>query len=143
MSRRIATAGLWRRRRGADRGFTLIELLIVTAILSMLSAVVIPNISKFSISGAISAAKAERNTLQASVDAVMADAGVSVIPSQTGWTGTTGVVTLTVGPTTYDAADYLQIEPTRGTFDVSAEGVVSCTDYPGLGAGDIAKINGS
>jgi type IV pilus assembly protein PilA len=42
-----------------EKGFTLIELLIVVAILAIIAAVVIPNISKFMITGNLAAANSE------------------------------------------------------------------------------------
>jgi prepilin-type N-terminal cleavage/methylation domain-containing protein len=42
-----------------EKGFTLIELLIVVAILAIIAAVVIPNISRFMITGQLAAANSE------------------------------------------------------------------------------------
>jgi type IV pilus assembly protein PilA len=42
-----------------EKGFTLIELLIVVAILAIIAAVVIPNISRFMVTGTLSAANSE------------------------------------------------------------------------------------
>jgi type IV pilus assembly protein PilA len=42
-----------------EKGFTLIELLIVVAILAIIAAVIIPNISRFMITGQLSAANSE------------------------------------------------------------------------------------
>ncbi len=127
--------------RYGQKGFTLVELLIVIAILGVLAAVVIPNVSKFTKSSAIAAGKAERQTLQTSVDAMMADAGIAALTAAvTGWQGAAGAVTY--NGTTYDANQYLRRTPTKGTYSVATEGTVTCTAYPGLSdAADIAKIN--
>jgi type IV pilus assembly protein PilA len=61
--------------RYGEKGFTLIELLIVIAVLGVLAAVVIPNVSRFTKSGQKAAAMQEMETLQTAVDAAMAEAG--------------------------------------------------------------------
>lgn len=120
-----------------EKGFTLVELLIVIAILGVLAALIIPNVGTFMKSGKIGAARAELSTLQVAVDGMMADAGVTNITAQSGWQGGIGKVTYDG----YDAGDYVRRSPTKGTFSVETDGIVECTDYPGLDAADILKVN--
>ncbi len=66
-------------KRG-EKGFTLIELLIVVAILGVLAAVVIPNVSRFIGSGETEAAETELATIQAAVTSMMVDNEISALP---------------------------------------------------------------
>jgi type IV pilus assembly protein PilA len=58
-----------------EKGFTLIELLIVIAILGILAAVIIPNVTSFITSGKVSAANSELASIQTAQEAYLADSG--------------------------------------------------------------------
>ena len=136
--------------RYGEKGFTLIELLIVVAILGVLAALIIPNVTTFMESGRVGAGRAERSQLQVAVDGMMADAGETAIVGGAGWQG--GVDEIGVDNSDpadgdfvdvgdYDANDYLRRFPTDGTFSVATDGIVSCTAYPGLDAEGVDRIN--
>ena len=67
-----------KRQRGqgsGEKGFTLVEILIVLAVLAIMAAVVIPNVTGFLGRGKERAFDSDRRTLQAAVDAWRTDIG--------------------------------------------------------------------
>lgn len=104
-----------------DKGFTLMEMLIVVAILGILVAVAVPNLTGLIGHSEEKAGAAELSAVQSAMDAMMAKEETSTVTAVTVATST-----MTGFPdATYPLSTYLRKSTTNGTYTCTSAGVVS------------------
>ncbi len=87
-----------------ESGFTLIELLVVIGIIVALAAITVPLVTKFAGKGDEGALKAETETVQSAMNAMMADKGIVAVTANDKDTTSNGQNTWTALPAGTGAA---------------------------------------
>ena len=105
-------------------GFTLVELLIVFALLAVLAAIVVPNVTGFAGYGQTQGAAAELSIVQTAMDSMMAQNALTTVTAMP--VATDNMSTFPTGNVLYPT--YLRFETTKGTYTCVASGLVTQDD---------------
>ncbi len=105
-----------------QKGFTLVELLIVIAIIGVLAAIIVPNVTGLSGSGRTEAAAAEKVTLQAAMDTMMARQGLTTVPAVTAATSNMAAFPSAANPL---FPNFLRSSTTKGTYTCNTSGLIT------------------
>ena len=120
---------LSRRLPGSEAGFTLVELLVVVGVIVALAAVIVPSVVKFSGKGETGAKAAEGENVQAAIDTMLADKGITGVTGLSTADNSTQVWTaLPTGTGTAPLDTYLRDDTTAYFYCYDSTGKVSRQD---------------
>jgi prepilin-type N-terminal cleavage/methylation domain-containing protein len=129
------------RGRKGQQGFTLIELLVVVTILGVLAAIVTLSLVGLTTNASVQSCNAEYKTVQAAIDAYMADNNLAVLPKtqaaytndMTGNNG--GTVALFNANPSATSPNYTRNGQTQFFYEWDQFGKISATNAVGNGIG--------
>jgi prepilin-type N-terminal cleavage/methylation domain-containing protein len=126
-----------------EKGFTLIELLVVIMILGVLAAVVTLAVTRFIGKGTVESANAELVTVQAAVEACLADANRGSFEAEVDWDGSAASAPETDNG--FTAYDYMRTHEFKATYTIATNGSVTDAADGGAGGswGNITWDNGT